>query len=86
MAFKSVADLMLQKKLYPFMQMGYISDANNTLEGGVYRCSSNTNNIPAPYGMIMVFNSGAGYVTQIYCNSKIHKYRFYDGSSFSEWI
>ena len=62
MAFKSVAELIS----FPYTNRGYIYDANSAVKSGYYRGMGSSTNLPANYGVILVFATTSEIVLQLY--------------------
>ena len=63
-----MAGVLNEKRSFPFMDRGYINDANSTLEAGAYRCHAGATNVPNSYGTVIVFFA-TNNVVQIYIPS-----------------
>ena len=97
MAFKSVAGIMSDYKLFPFMLRGYLTtDANslNTISSsGIYTVNNATNpgfsNLPSGsyYGVLLSFSGYSYYSFQLFANVSTGNlsFRKRDNNGWSSW-
>lgn len=81
---------MNSNKLYPFMLMGSILNANERIYSGFYRGTSENLNTPSLYGVLLVF-SALGYVLQIFVSTGNNSYArmrnsIDNGVNWTDWI
>ena len=63
---------------FPYTNRGYIYDANSAVESGYYRGMGSSTNLPANYGVILVFATTPDIVLQLYFPS-------YNMSAAASW-
>ena len=51
---------------FPYTNRGYIYDANSAVKSGYYRGMGSSTNLPANYGVILVFATTSEIVLQLY--------------------
>ena len=85
-----MAGLLSSNKQFPFMLKGYIGSANDRIESGFYRGTSENLNTPSTNGVLLVFTAW-GYVLQIFIrtgNDSFARMRnsIDNGVNWTDWI